>query len=138
MSFYEEVAKIQLYSDELVTSFKEHVTDVFSKLIVPQVKKSIKLSVIVGLNYTKIREYLSIRSYSTTIESIPNTISLKLPLDLEFIEITEKLFDTYSIGILQSLLEKELGKEFNINVKITKDYKFYNTEIYVSWQKALL
>jgi hypothetical protein len=134
MSFYEEVAKIQLYSDELVTSFKEQVTDVFSKLIVPQVKESIKLSVIVGLNYTKFREYLSIRSYSTTIESIPNTISL----NLEFIEITEKLFDTYSIDILQSLLEKELGKEFNINVKITKDYKLYDILVNVSWQKALL
>lgn len=136
MSFYEEVAKTQLYSDELVTSFKEQVTDVFSNLIVPQVKKSIKLSVIVGLNYTKFREYLSI--YSTTIKSIPNTISLNLPLDLEFIEITEKLFDTYSIDILQTLLEKELGKEFNINVKITKDYKFYDISVFVIWQKALL
>jgi hypothetical protein len=87
MSFYEEVGKIQLYSDELVASFKEQVSDVFTKLIVPQVKKSIKLSAIVGLNNTKYREYLCIQSFKITgSEIVQNTISLKLPLDLEFID----------------------------------------------------
>lgn len=41
MSFYEEIAKIKVYSDALVTEFKEQLTNVFNSLILPKIKKSI-------------------------------------------------------------------------------------------------
>jgi hypothetical protein len=137
MTFYEEISKIQLYSDEIVTNFKNQLLNIFSKLILPQVKKAIKISAFVGLTNTECIEYIYITSTSSHDEL--NTILLILPSDLGKSEIMEKLFDIYSIGILSDLLEKELGKEFNIKVNITKDdFKQYKIKIFTSWHKSLL
>lgn len=135
MSFKQEVSEIQLYSDELLTSFTKQVTDIFNESIVPQVKKVIKLYAIVGANYAKYEENLQINL---------DTILLNLPFDSESIhkyvlDVTNKLIDTHAIRILETLLEKELGKEFNIHVSIFQDNEcFWKTEIYVNWIKELL
>jgi len=108
MSFYEEVAKMQLYSDKLVAEFKEQISDVFTKLIVPKIKKSIQLSVIVGLNNTKYNEYLYITGLTDSKKEL-NTILLNLPLDLAFRYAMKKryplTFTVLALGIIWGIVD---------------------------------